>query len=52
MAIGDGNVAGVNQRLKAFLTGPFGRSRSRLGVVLMDWYHSVDGLVDAILALQ
>lgn len=50
MALGDGKVTGVNQRLLAYLTHT--PRRSRLGVVMLDWFHSVDGLVDSLIRLQ
>ncbi|KAG6853271.1 hypothetical protein C0991_005542 [Blastosporella zonata] len=48
MAIGDGTVPGVNQKLLPWFQA---RKGQRFGVVMLDFYDAVPGLVEAVIGL-
>ncbi|KAF9030300.1 PLC-like phosphodiesterase [Hymenopellis radicata] len=48
MALGNGSVQGVNQRLLSFLNT---RQGGRFGVIMLDFFDTVPGLVEAIIGV-
>ncbi|KAF8664222.1 hypothetical protein AX16_000785 [Volvariella volvacea WC 439] len=52
MAVGNGDIPGVNQRLLPLLKDLHAKApggRARIGIVLLDFYDVVEGLVEAVI---